>query len=127
MIPHERTRSTRLRELKKEILDEGILRMPLIVDRRTGVILDGHHRYRLLQGIGAEVIPALLVDYSSKEVDVFPRRIGYKVSKQLALDVALSGTLMPPKTTRHVLEVEPRPINLPLKFLLKSKLRGDLF
>ncbi len=125
--PHEKVRPNRLKELTKEILEEGILRTPIIVDRKTRVILDGHHRYRILQMLGAKVVPALLVEYSSPDVSVFPRRIGYKVSKQLVMDMALRGQLMPPKTTRHVLEVELKPVDLPLKFLLNTKKRGDLF
>lgn len=105
-----------------EILEEGTLRMPIVVDGRTGVILDGHHRYHVLRRLGAELIPAFLVNYNSQEVSVFPRRIGYKVSKQLVVDMAVEGRLMPPRTTRHVLEVEPMPVNIPLTKLLKIRL-----
>ena len=120
MIPHEKIRPSHLKELASEIVEEGILKMPLIVDEKTRVILDGHHRYRVLQMLGAKLIPAMLVEYSSPDVSVFPRRIGYKVSKQLVIDMALRGQLMPPKTTRHVLEMEIRPVDLPLRFLLNQ-------
>ncbi len=125
--PHEKIRPSRLKELSKEILDEGVLRRPLVVDRKTRVILDGHHRYRILQLLGVEIIPVLLVEYSSPDVSVFPRRVGYRVSKQLVVDMGLSGQLMPPKTTRHVLEIDTRPVDLPLKYLLKVGVGGDLF
>ncbi|RLG50265.1 MAG: transcriptional regulator [Thermoproteota archaeon] len=127
LIPHERIRPHHLKELTREILEEGILKTPLIIDRKTRVILDGHHRYRILQMLGAKLIPALLVEYKSPDVSVFPRRIGYKVSKQLVIDTALRGQLMPPKTTRHVLEIELKPVDLPLKFLLNARKGGDLF
>ena len=104
-----------------EILEEGILRMPIVVDGKTGVILDGHHRYHALRRLGAELVPTFLVNYSSQEVSVFPRRIGYKVSKRLVVDMAMEGKLMPPKTTRHVLEVEPRPVNVSLRELLRRE------
>lgn len=80
-----------------------------------------------MQMLGAKLIPALLVEYTSPDVSVFSRRIGYKVSKQLVIDTALRGQLMPPKTTRHVLEIELKPVDLPLKFLLNARKGGDLF
>jgi len=127
LYPHEKIYPSRLKELSKKILDEGFLRKPIVVDRKTRVILDGHHRYRILQWLGVETIPVMLVEYSSSNVSVFPRRVGYKVSKQLVVEMALSGRLMPPKTTKHVLEIDIRPVDLPLKCLLKTDVRGDLY
>ncbi|MDP2971868.1 MAG: ParB N-terminal domain-containing protein [Deltaproteobacteria bacterium] len=60
---HEEIRPDYLEDLKNEILSDGILKMPIAVDRDTYVILDGHHRLHALKRIGCKRIPVVLVDY----------------------------------------------------------------
>jgi len=67
---HEEIRPEYLEELKCEILSDGILKMPIAVDRSTYIILDGHHRLHALRRIGCKRIPVVLVDYQSPEIEV---------------------------------------------------------
>jgi len=103
---HEEIRPEYLEELKNEILSDGILKMPIAVDRTTYIILDGHHRLHALKKIGCKKIPAILVDYHSTEIEVIPWREGERVTKEMIIDTALSGKRMPPKTSRHMIWVE---------------------
>ncbi len=103
---HEEIRPDYLEALKNEILSDGILKMPIAVDRSTYIILDGHHRLHALKRIGCKKIPAILVDYHSPEIEVIPWREGEKVTKEMIIDTALCGRRMPPKTSKHMIRVE---------------------
>ena len=100
---HEEIRPDYLEELKNEILSDGILKMPIAVDRKTYIILDGHHRLHALKRIGCTQIPVVFVDYQSPDIQVIGWRGGEKVTKELVLDRALSGRRMPSKTSKHMI------------------------
>jgi hypothetical protein len=103
---HEEIRPDYLDELKNEILSDGMLKMPIAVDRSTYIILDGHHRLHALKKIGCKKIPVILVDYQSPEIEVIPWREGEKITKELIIDTALTGKRMAPKTSKHMIRVE---------------------
>lgn len=103
---HEEIRPTYLEELKNEILSDGILKMPIAVDRKTYIILDGHHRLHALKRIGCKKIPAILVDYQSPEIKVIPWREGELITKEMVIHTALSGKRLAPKTSKHMIKVE---------------------
>jgi len=103
---HEEVRPPYLEELKNQILCDGILKMPIAVDRETYVILDGHHRLQALKRIGCTRIPVLLVDYQSPEIRVHAQREGETVTKEMVIETGLCGGRMPPKTSRHMVLVD---------------------
>lgn len=103
---HEQVESERLHQICEEIRREGRLRHPILVDKRSGVILDGHHRFRAYKKLGFETIPCVLVDYQSDIISVRPRRPDIAVSKDEVIRRALSGELFPPKTTQHLLHIQ---------------------
>jgi len=103
---HEEIRPDYLEELKNEILSDGMLKMPIAVDKSTCIILDGHHRLHALKKIGCKKIPVILVDYLSPEIEVIPWREGEKITKEMIIDTALTGKRMRPKTSRHMILVE---------------------
>ena len=100
---HEETRPDYLEALKNEIQLDGILKMPICVDKNTCVILDGHHRLQALKRLGCKKIPCVLVDYQSPEIKVIAWREGETMTKEKIIDTALSGKRMPSKTTRHMI------------------------
>jgi hypothetical protein len=103
---HEEIRPDYLEELKNEILSDGMLKMPIAVDRSTYIILDGHHRLHALKRIGCKKIPVVLVDYQSPEIEVIPWRESEKVTKEMIIHVALTGGRMPPKTSKHMIRIK---------------------
>ena len=94
-----------MEELKNEILSDGILKMPIAVDKKTYIILDGHHRLHALRRIGCKRIPCILFDYQSPEIEVLPQREGETVTQGLVIKTALAGRRMPPKTSKHMVMV----------------------
>jgi len=103
---HEQIRPDYLEELKNEILSDGILKMPIAVDKTTYIILDGHHRLHALRRIGCKRIPCILFDYHSSEIEVLPQRDGETVTKEMVIQTALAGRRMPPKTSKHMIMIE---------------------
>jgi len=103
---HEEIRPDYLEELKNEILSDGILKMPIAVDKKTYIILDGHHRLHALKKIGCKRIPVILFDYQSPEIEVLPHREGETVTKEMIIRTALAGRRMPPKTSKHMILIE---------------------
>jgi hypothetical protein len=68
VFPHEETTPELTAKLTQAILRDAVQRDPIIVDATTGTILDGMHRRRSLQEIGARNIVCHLVDYSSPRI-----------------------------------------------------------
>jgi ParB-like chromosome segregation protein Spo0J len=126
---HEDTDAKHFKELTKEIKSDGILKRPIAIDRNTNVVLDGEHRLRILKEMGYDKIPAVFVDYSSPKIMVLPWRRGEKITKDAVIKAGLTGEKMPPRTSKHMIEVNgrlkhisflERRVNIPLE-----KLKGD--
>ncbi len=96
----------------KLLLKAGKFIKPIIVDKKSNVILDGHHRVFALKKLGCHKIPALALNYQSRRIDVKSRRKAYRVSKKIVLDRALKQNLFPYKTTKHFLKKELPAINI---------------
>ncbi|KAL3671254.1 hypothetical protein V7S43_003186 [Phytophthora oleae] len=95
---------------------------PLLVDRATGAILDGHHRYNVGLQLELQCVPVVLVDYLEDEtitVDVWPKCGRDSLTKQEVIDMSLSDGLFPPKTSRHSFSDDLPPISVPLERLRK--------
>ena len=118
--PHERTREELLSQLRAEIERDGVLRLPILVEREHHVILDGHHRYAALRLLGCRRIPVYLVDYASDEIGLttWPGAIVATVTKEEVISRGVRGDPFPPKTTRHLLKEKLPESPVPLKDLM---------
>jgi hypothetical protein len=118
--PHERTRPGLLSQLIEEIERDGVLKVPVLLEREHLVILDGHHRWEALRRLGCKRIPAYVVDYSSEEISVttWPGAIVATVTKEEVVAHGVKGDLFPPKTTRHLLRKKLPESPVPLKDLM---------
>jgi hypothetical protein len=118
--PHEQTRPELLSELLEEIARDGVLKVPVLVEREHHVILDGHHRWEALRRLGCRRIPAYLVDYASEEISLttWPGAIVATVTKAEVVAHGVKGDLFPPKTTRHLLKEKLPESPVPLKDLM---------
>ena len=93
---------------------------PLIVDKRTGAILDGHHRHSIAVLLGLKRVPAVCVDYledDSIQLGVWPGCGRDSLTKAEVIEMSLSDEVFPPKTSRHMLPDETPPIFVPLETL----------
>jgi len=116
---HEAIEPKRLSKLVKRIKRDGYLRDPIVVDRKSLVILDGHHRLYALKVLGCKKVPVYLIDYKSNNVRVYLRRkeLIMNLIKKAVITKGKEGKPFPYKTTRHLLKYRPREINIDLKKL----------
>jgi hypothetical protein len=70
LLSHEQVISHNLKRLKEAMLNIGHLVDPLIVDKNTGVVLDGNHRLKVLEIIECPHATVQALDYSSDEIGV---------------------------------------------------------
>ncbi|MCI4363638.1 MAG: ParB N-terminal domain-containing protein [Thermoplasmata archaeon] len=120
-----------LRRLRihEEVLDQDVAKLvqelerseeivePIWVDRATWVILNGHHRFAALRALGAERIPAWLLDYQDPRIRLARWGEGPPLSKAEVLRRAAEGRPFPPKTSRHLLDFELPSRRTPLSAL----------
>jgi hypothetical protein len=127
--PHEKGSPLYLQILRCEILKDGMLRYPIIADERTGVILDGMHRWLALKSLGFTLIPTILVDaLNNPGIRVGTRRIHRytgdadgKVTIEKVVSAGLSGRLMEPRSTRHFFPFSKfQKVNYPLSLLKRD-------
>lgn len=77
--PHEETKPSAVRAISRSLRETGVQKNPIIVDSKSGVILDGMHRWRALRSIGARYAAVCLVRYEDPRIVIgrwvrfFPR------------------------------------------------------
>ncbi|MEC7043140.1 MAG: ParB N-terminal domain-containing protein [Candidatus Thermoplasmatota archaeon] len=109
LLPHEEVKEKKLRKLIDLVNRRGGMYEPVLVDRKTKTLLDGHHRYNTALQLGLKLIPAIEVDYledESIQVESWPGKEEMKITKQTVLSMAKSGNLFPPKTSKHSISIE---------------------
>lgn len=111
----------RVFKLHEAVKEWKAFRLPLLVDVRSGAILDGHHRYAVGRRMGLSKLPAILVDYLHDEkikLDVWPECGIDCLTKEEVINMSLSEDVFPPKTSKHAFEDHSLPpINVPLEHL----------
>ncbi|KAL0592628.1 hypothetical protein ABG067_000192 [Albugo candida] len=119
--PHEQIVSLeRVNGLKQAILAWNAFTEPLLIDLKTGSILDGHHRYTVAMQLRLKQIPAVLIDYlddAGVTVDVWAECGRENLTKYEVIEMALSTQLFPAKTSRHRFVKALPPISVPLSVL----------
>lgn len=96
---HEEIIEENLKEVVASIKKEG-LKNPVIIDKESKVLLDGHHRLESFKILGLREIPVIEVDYSSSRVGLKSRR-DFELTKEEVIEVGKSDYDFPAKTTEH--------------------------
>lgn len=125
LLPHEKVEEHRVDNLEKMTLRWRAYTKPLLVDRKTGTILDGHHRTKVAVRMELQCLPCVLVDYLEDDgisVSVWPNSGRESIQKEEVIEAALSGNLFEPKTSSHMLSDHLPPISVPLARLQQPAL-----
>jgi L-serine kinase (ADP) len=117
---HERIEESTILDLVTLLRRTRVLADPIWVARGSSVILNGHHRVEALRRIGADRVPAWILDYESELVHLERWHSGPPISKVEVIRRAEEGRLFPPKTTRHRLLIDLPARPTPLSELLPS-------
>lgn len=100
LFPTEDFIEERVLQVSRDIICEGYWREPILVERTSMVIMDGHHRREFALRHSLVWVPCLLLDYS--EVELRSWRAGVDVCPEDVIARGLQRRPYPPKTTRHV-------------------------
>jgi histidinol-phosphate/aromatic aminotransferase/cobyric acid decarboxylase-like protein len=71
----------------------------IIADKRTNMIIDGHHRFHTLSKLNIHTVPVLFVDYRHPSILVNVSNLS--MTKEIVERTVQEGKLLPPKSTRH--------------------------
>jgi hypothetical protein len=116
---HEEVIPDNLERRINKLLDKGFYK-PIIVDRESLVILDGHHKWTAAEKLGLGRVPVVMVDYLDDfalEVGVWPDCGRDAITKEEVLTMGFSEEVFPPKTSRHLFPFRIPSINIPLEEL----------
>nr|MBI1231932.1 hypothetical protein [Cytophagales bacterium] len=102
--PTEEIIESHLEAIKASIKSGGYITTALCVEEDTGVLMDGHHRFRALQALGYTYAPVLRLSYD--DVEVINNLQGRKMDPQEIIDRGMEGLLYPPKTTKHIFSMD---------------------
>ncbi|MBN1786550.1 MAG: ParB N-terminal domain-containing protein [Candidatus Methanofastidiosa archaeon] len=69
--PHEEIIEEEITDFIKSLKSKGIFYRPILLDRKTLVVLDGHHRVEGLRRLGAKMVPGILLDYDGEDVELY--------------------------------------------------------
>jgi len=115
------TMRTELREVLSiyvKFLDTGVVDNPIIIDKKTGVILEGHEVFQALDLLSARKVPALKV--SILEMKIRSLQPGLKpVTTEAIIEAGLKGPKLPPKSFEVL--VKPLKIGILLEELLAAE------
>jgi L-serine kinase (ADP) len=101
--PHEAVHFGTLLKVIFSLLITREIKHPVLIDTKTCVILDGHHRARAAQLLGFQSIACKGYDYlNDSTIQVSQRRKEIPVSKDAVIRMGLSDAVFPQKTTRHI-------------------------
>jgi len=125
--PLEKVFPNHLKNLEEMIEEDGLILKAIIVDKKTGTILDGSHRYVYFLRKGYKEVPVHYVDYDDEDIRV-GTRLGHRfyidentgISKEECKSRALSGNLFSPRTTRHFFTFRKGDISVSLDQLTKG-------
>jgi len=119
--PHEQVIQKKVDQLERMTIRWDAYTKPLLVDGATGTILDGHHRFEIARRLDLQCLPCVVVDYlddDSITLLLWPNSDREGITKDDVIQAGLSGNLMPPKTSRHLLSDDLPPISVPLSRLM---------
>ena len=61
LISHEKINKVRLSQVIRDITTAGCIKHPVVVDKKSRVILDGHHRFNALKKLGYKKTPDFFI------------------------------------------------------------------
>jgi L-serine kinase (ADP) len=103
LFPHEEVNETRVKEIIDSMTQNDLFTKPIIVDRMTKLIIDGHHRYNAAISIGLKRVPTFEVNYLQTRLKAFKEDTNnHLISKNHIIKTAQSRKLLKTKATCHV-------------------------
>jgi len=100
--PTEEVDAAQVARLATDLKRDGCLRQPILVERTSLAILDGHHRYHAAMRLGLSRIAAILISYGDPRLSLLSWS-ARQFTPEEVIRAAETGKPLPRKSTRHVL------------------------
>jgi ParB-like chromosome segregation protein Spo0J len=101
--PTEEVDAAHVRLIAAEMRRDGVQRQPVLIERQSFAILDGHHRFHAARLLELSAIAAVVIDYEDPRLTLLSWT-DRRFTRHDVLAAARSGQLLPRKSTRHVLD-----------------------
>jgi hypothetical protein len=88
--------------LATRIAAAGAWIAPISVERNTGIIMDGNHRWHAGVRLGLTHLPCILLDYADPRVTVYEWEVDRPFPVADIFRVVMNRQVFPYKTTRHL-------------------------
>ncbi|MDR2835053.1 MAG: NTP transferase domain-containing protein [Bacteroidales bacterium] len=108
----------RVIELINKINNDQSWTVPVIIENKHHLVLDGQHRLEAAKRMGITKIPAIIINYN--DVQVWTLRKEEKVSIKRVYDKALKEDLYPYKTVKHKFNFNVPTVDFSLESLLQK-------
>ena len=115
--PHEEYCENNYAYWMEQIINNGYWTKPILVEEKTKIIMDGHHRYQIACALKLRQIPCILSSYNNPNLSVTSFKSGLLMDSNIIINAGLSGKLLGKKSTRHELVTELATVNIPLSML----------
>lgn len=110
--------------LCSEISALGYWTHPVLLDDEVYAVMDGHHRFAAARKLGLRSIPAVLMSYDDPGVRLESWRPDLKFTPADLRARAVSGELLPFKSTRHVTDFPIPEVRVSLGVLSRDEQEG---
>ncbi|MBN3845491.1 MULTISPECIES: ParB N-terminal domain-containing protein [Burkholderiaceae] len=100
ILRNEEHSAAHAEELANAMKYSGLWRVPILLEKESLAVMDGHHRLAAARSLGLIRVPVLRLDY--QHVEVVATREGFTVTPDEIVMRARQGNLYPEKTTRHM-------------------------
>lgn len=119
--PHEEHDILHGTDLAKKISQYRYWTTPIIIDRHTRIILDGHHRFAAAKKLGFERIPAFIINYDDSDLSLSSWRDDVFISKDDVIRAGTTGVLLTKKTSKHEFSFSLPSCRIPIVKLRKKE------
>tara|TARA_B100000925_G_scaffold227150_1_gene175663 strand:+ start:2848 stop:3291 length:444 start_codon:yes stop_codon:yes gene_type:complete len=103
LLPHEKVNSTHVDKLIELIQNHKFFTKPIIIDQKTRLIVDGHHRFNAAMALELSLVPVFEINYHQNRVKAFKGSLeGSLYSKDRIVKRAIARELYESKDTYHV-------------------------
>jgi len=105
LLPHEKVNEAHVTGLVVSIEKQQKFTTPVIIDKKTKLIIDGHHRYNAAIRLGLKIIPVYEVNYLQPRIIVQNGAVQNSyLSKKYVYQKAKEKNLLASKATIHLFE-----------------------
>lgn len=105
IYPHEHTDNNHVKLLKEKILTDGYWTKPIIVDKNSQILMDGHHRLEVAKSLNLNNIPCYELSYNSNNIEIKSWSDNHTINYHDIISMVKRKKYYPIKTTRHIFKM----------------------